>query len=1041
MRELMTRTKLITVLAITAVLIVIGILNLRDRLSPTPIPSDGVQWVDTENGVQAKSVSPESPLALWVKKGDYLRAVYLVGKYESIDGAKTLDYQPVDRVETLQRYLDRQGIGNDARYAIEHPNSVLQGIYGIEKPIYDVDFKVMPVPQHLGRSLYLAFIGFVYLIIGLFVLFKQNRAALTYHFFAWSLLSFVWYFYSSTLEFAAHDRLVSLLDDAAWTLSAPVFLHFCANFPSGKGLSFRRRPIVAALYAPAIILVGLEAIWHYSPNLRIFGWSVFGGGALVKARDVLDKIELAYSGLFFILGGILLVRTFVRAQKPLLRQQLKWIIWGLGISGLPFAALYLIPYISNIEITPVMETLAYGPLILIPLSFGYSIIRYRLMDVDVIMRRSFVHVMSTVAVGAIYMAVLLGVGDLVKFIWATADLNSWKTRVVVVAGMLVVAMLFAPIKNKLQVWADRWFYGERYTLRTGLQDFGRTLSQTTALPQLLDSLVRRLSDMLSVRKVAIFIEDSTSPSGFRLALASGIDGDVSLPGNIRNIIRMRSIGRGFISANDLPPIPSGATLKSTDAQMVEYSDAGIDSLPLLGNGSIGVSPRAELTPANLIGATYSPSDADEPVAQSELYYYVPCVVRDRMVAIIGIGQTTTGAMLTSEDTELLRALSGYVAVAIDNSLLYRSEMEKAEELIRLKEFSENIIESVNVGILVVDFDGRITTWNSALEEMFGIARERAVRRNVRDMLDQDLIETIQNVIGQEGWSLHETRHIYKYNASTEDGRPLTLNVSLAPFEAARGVVTGTLVVIENVTERAQLEEQLLQREKLSSIGLLAAGVAHEVNTPLAGISSYTQMLLQQVPETDSKRKMLEKIQTQTLRASGIVNNLLNFSRTGDAQFREVELNRVLDDTLQLLEPQLRNSKFEIVRNYGAELPAAYGNASKLQQVFMNLVLNARDAMPLGGRLTINTRLVDTSLVIDFRDTGIGIAPENIARIYDPFFTTKEVGQGTGLGLALSYGIIQEHSGRIFVESRPGEGTHFTIKLPTAYARQMQAASD
>jgi signal transduction histidine kinase len=222
---------------------------------------------------------------------------------------------------------------------------------------------------------------------------------------------------------------------------------------------------------------------------------------------------------------------------------------------------------------------------------------------------------------------------------------------------------------------------------------------------------------------------------------------------------------------------------------------------------------------------------------------------------------------------------------------------------------------------------------------------------------------------------------------------------------------------------------------------LAAGVAHEVNTPLAGISSYAQMLLQQVPDEDPKRKLLEKIQVQTVRASGIVNNLLNFSRTGDLQFRELDVNRILDDTLQLLEPQLRNAKFEIVKHYTQDLPAAYGNASKLQQVFMNLILNARDAMASGGRLTILTRLVETSLVIDFRDTGVGIAPENIARIYDPFFTTKEVGQGTGLGLALSYGIIQEHGGRIFVESRPGEGAHFTIKLPTAFSRQMQAASD
>jgi PAS domain S-box-containing protein len=645
-----------------------------------------------------------------------------------------------------------------------------------------------------------------------------------------------------------------------------------------------------------------------------------------------------------------------------------------------------------------MEVLATAPLVLIPLSFGYSIIRYRLMDVDVIMRRSFVHVVAITAAASLYMVVLLGVGDLIKFIWATADLNSWKTRVFVVIGMLIVTVLFAPIKNKLQTWADRWFYGERYTLRTGLQDFGRTLSQTTALPQLLDSLVRRLSDMLSVRKVAIFIEDMNAPSGFRLAHSSDVEGEIGLPDDIKRIIRVGSIGRGFILASDLNQL---------ELDIVADSDS--------------------------IAGDISGSD--------ELYYYFPCVVRDRMIAIIGVGKTASGALLTSEDTGLLRALSGYVAVAIDNSLLYRSEREKAEELSRLKEFSENIIESVNVGILVVDFDGRITTWNSALEEIFGVNRERALRRNIRDVMDADLVETMRNATGERGWSLSETRHIYKFNASTEDGRPLTLNISLAPFEVARGVIAGAIIVIENVTERAQLEEQLLQREKLSSIGLLAAGVAHEVNTPLAGISSYAQMLLQQVSDQDPKHKLLEKIHRQTLRASGIVNNLLNFSRTGDAQFRETDINVVLEDTLQLLEPQLRSANMEVVRHYGQDLPAAYGSASKLQQVFMNLVINARDAMPAGGRLTISTRLVDTSLVVDFRDTGVGIAPENIARIYDPFFTTKEVGQGTGLGLALSYGIIQEHGGRIFVESRPGEGAHFTIKLPTAFARQMQAASD
>ena len=1001
MKELTSTTKLVAVLAITVALVVIGILNLRDRLSLPAVADDGIEWVDTAEGVQAKSVSPDSPLAHAVKTGDYVRAFFNVGRSDYAYAKTTpgyLEYEVVTRAETLSRYLENQGVGNNARYAILHIDPVLKDIYGIKHPVYDIDFKVAARGQHLERGLYLAFIGLVYLAIGLFVLFKQRRAALTYHFYAWSLLSFVAYFYSSTLEFTKLDRLVSFLDGSAWALLAPLFLHFCANFPHRRGISARMRPVIAGLYVPALALITIEGFWHYKPDFRLkAGSPLFNEGTLANWGNILGKIELAYCAVFFVIGSVLLLRTFLRAERPLLRQQLKWILWGLGLSGLPFALLYLVPYITNLAITPLMETVAYGPLILIPFSFGYSIVRYRLMDVDVIMRRSFVHAMASLAVAAIYMAMLLGVGDLVRFIWATADLNSWRTRAIVVAGMLIVAMLFAPIKNKLQVWADRWFYGETYTLRTGLQDFGRTLAQTTALPQLLDSLVRRLSDMLSVRKVAIFIEDASLPSGFRLAHASGIDRDIVLPANIKKTIRTRSLGRGFIVAPDL----------ETEEDL---------SLDADGLGTLST-------------------------ASEELHYYVPCVVRDRMVAIIGIGRTTTGAMLTSEDTELLRALSGYVAVAIDNSLLYRSEMEKADELARLKEFSENIVESVNVGILVVDFDGRITTWNSALEEIFGISRERALRRSIDDIFDRDLIETIQNVIGQEDWSIRDTRHIYKYGASTEEGRALTLNVSLAPFEAAHGVITGTLVVIENVTERAQLEQQLLEREKLSSIGLLAAGVAHEVNTPLAGISSYAQMLLHQTSDSDPKRNLLEKIHLQTVRASGIVNNLLNFSRTGDAQFREIDINRVLDDTLQLLEPQLRNSQFELARNFSDHLLPAYGSASKLQQVFMNLILNARDAMPNGGKLTIHTRAVDSSLVIDFRDTGMGIAPENIARIYDPFFTTKDVGQGTGLGLALSYGIIQEHSGRIFVESRPGEGAHFTIKLPTAFSRQIQAASD
>jgi two-component system NtrC family sensor kinase len=288
------------------------------------------------------------------------------------------------------------------------------------------------------------------------------------------------------------------------------------------------------------------------------------------------------------------------------------------------------------------------------------------------------------------------------------------------------------------------------------------------------------------------------------------------------------------------------------------------------------------------------------------------------------------------------------------------------------------------------------------------------------------------------------RNIYKLHTATRNGRSLVLNIALAPLQGDARGQTGVLVVLEDVTTRIRLEEQLQQREKLSSIGLLAAGVAHEVNTPLTGVSSYTQLLMGMMPVTDPKHALLQKIGRQADRATNIVNNLLNFSRTGSAaEFTELNINQVLEDTIQLIEPQLRRNQIEIKREYDLDSALIIGNAGKLQQVFTNLLLNARDAIPDGGRITLRTSASeDDSLLVEVSDNGIGIAPENVAKIYDPFYTTKGVGRGTGLGLAVSYGIVQEHSGHIGVESAPGLGTTFRIALPTAHSRaRLQAVGD
>jgi signal transduction histidine kinase len=260
-----------------------------------------------------------------------------------------------------------------------------------------------------------------------------------------------------------------------------------------------------------------------------------------------------------------------------------------------------------------------------------------------------------------------------------------------------------------------------------------------------------------------------------------------------------------------------------------------------------------------------------------------------------------------------------------------------------------------------------------------------------------------------------------------------VNVAIAPLVTRKFNVIGRLIIVDDITERMELESQLSQADKLSSIGLLAAGVAHEVNTPLAVISSYAQMLAKQLQGDTTKAGLLEKITRSSFRASEIVNNLLNFSRTGGTEFADVNVNKIILDTLALLDHQFKTSRIKVEDELAGDLPAIHGNAGRLQQVFLNLFLNAKDAMPGGGTLRVTTAN-GTGVSVVVSDTGAGIAQEHIARIYDPFFTTKTSprdgqNRGTGLGLSVTYGIIQEHAGKIRVESRPGSGTTFFLDFP------------
>jgi signal transduction histidine kinase len=276
-------------------------------------------------------------------------------------------------------------------------------------------------------------------------------------------------------------------------------------------------------------------------------------------------------------------------------------------------------------------------------------------------------------------------------------------------------------------------------------------------------------------------------------------------------------------------------------------------------------------------------------------------------------------------------------------------------------------------------------------------------------------------------------HLYKFRLTTNAGEQRTANIAVAPLLSRDFVSVGRIILVDDITERVTLESQLAQADKLSSIGLLAAGVAHEINTPLAVISSYAQMLSKQLRGDARLSPVLDKITQQSFRAAEIANGLLNFSRTSTTEFRSTNLNQVIRDTLSLLEHQLKTAQIGIELDLAEDLPAINGNPGKLQQVFLNLLLNAKEAMPNGGSLRVTTA-ANGHVEARITDSGSGIAPEHMKRIYDPFFTTKTQPKpgdrrGTGLGLSVSYGIIQEHAGKIHVESAIGAGTTFQLEFP------------
>ncbi|HEX3660583.1 MAG TPA: ATP-binding protein [Acidobacteriaceae bacterium] len=953
-RTFQTRIVAVLLAFFTVAAVVFACFNLLQE-DQYQVPSDGVWWVEGHGGLVARRVPNDSPgERAGVKTGDLLL---------SADGVTTA------RWSALVRQMWHTRAYNTIHYTL-----VRDGIRLANVPVI-LDIQDRSINQGFR------FIALVYLGIGLYVLLRRWTAPHSTHFYIFCLVSFVLYSFWYTGKLNTFDWMVYWSGITAGALQPALFLHFALAFSRNRK---KGNWLVGLTYVPGALLVALQL-------MAIELWS-----ATELLRHRLDQVSEGYQAAFYLMAAAVFYAHYRRAQAPLQRQQLRWLTRGTLLAVLPFTLLAAIPYMADVSMPTGITKFAGICMVILPLTFSWAIVRYRMMDVDLIFKRGVTYTLATAALVAVYFALVAVAAELVHS--KLPGFGVWG----LFAAIIVTALLFDPLKKAIQRRVDRVFDRQSYDYRSTLIDFGRGLSSFTNLNALLHAIVDRLPRTLLVDRVAVFLREDDAES-WRLAAHHG-----------------------------LPDVVAAGAL---DLEFLQFDDPAAGSHMFLENPQLAL----HLTP-----------DQQRTAAVMDMNYFLPCRVgvpdsekeetrawqmRDRTIAVIGLGRRAGGDFLSSEDMELLESLAGYIGIALQNARLYASLEQKVTEYERLKEFNENIVESINVGIMAVDPEERIESWNSQMEVMFALARKEALRQPLETIFPGELVEEFRRVKDQPG-----VHNLYKFRLETRAEETRIANIAIAPLVSRDFRTVGRIVLIDDITDQTQMEGQLAQAEKLSSIGLLAAGVAHEVNTPLAVISSYAQMLARQVKGDGKLGPLLDKITQQTFRASEIVNGLLNFSRTSGTEYRETDVNAIIRDTLTLLEHQFKTSQIHVETSLLPELPSILGNTGKLQQVFLNLFLNAKDAMASGGDGEGETRTLRIAtemnghVSVSIADSGSGIAPEHLRRIYDPFFTTKTArrdGQprGTGLGLAVTYGIIQEHSGKIHVESHIGQGTTFYLEFP------------
>ncbi|HYA91239.1 MAG TPA: PAS domain S-box protein [Thermodesulfobacteriota bacterium] len=521
-----------------------------------------------------------------------------------------------------------------------------------------------------------------------------------------------------------------------------------------------------------------------------------------------------------------------------------------------------------------------------------------------------------------------------------------------------------------------------------------------------------------------------------IALAESDTGEVKTYAYIRDITERKKFERDMKDSEErlrnlFERVRHGLFLSSKEGKFLDCNQALLDML--------GYCNKEEFLKIDIVQDLYA-NPHDRKVFQERIEKEGH--VQDMEVEF----KKTTGdkitVLLTSHPIKNEKGeVVGYQGINLDISERKRIENQLREA----NEFFMNLIESSVDGIIASDMKGNIFIFNKGAEALTGYKAEEVIGKlHITKIYREGVAKEIMKKLRSQEYGGVGKFIPTQMNAVNKFGEEIPMQLSAALIYNGSGQEIASVGIFTDLRPRLNMEKklqethlQLVSSEKMASLGKLAAGIAHEINNPLGGILIYSSLMIEDLPDEDPRRGDLVRIVQEAGRCKEIVKSLLEFARQTEPKMEPTDVNRAISDGLFFLVNQALFHNIDIVKKLDSFLPFVQGNAGQLKQVFMNIIVNAAEAMHGNGTLTITTfRPPDGKTVfVEFADTGEGIPAENLTRIFDPFFTTKEVGKGTGLGLATSYGIVEDHGGKISVKSQVGEGTTFTIELPVHQGTQ------